>query len=1017
MQCNICRADATPFGRAAILNKYDVSYFQCTQCRFVQTETPYWLDEAYKEPIATSDIGLVARNLWLTKTAKFLISKYFNADATFLDYGGGYGLFVRLMRDTGFDFLWYDKFCRNLLAGGSEGKTDRQYEILTAFELFEHLVDPQAEIAVMLKLSDSILFSTELLPDSNPTPGQWHYYVPHVGQHISFYTHESLQHLAQQLGLNLYSNRKALHLLTRKTLPDDLLLDFTAINTIPDRPSLLQKDAAKVFAIRQNVDDPLPETVAQPEPVKILVDGVFFQLYRTGIARLWQSVLQEWAKDEFSQSIVVLDRNNTCPKIPGIEYLSIPEFSYENVEADRALLQHICDQENADLFISTYYTTPISTPSVFMGYDMIPEVMGWDLAQPMWQSKHHAIAHASAHITISDNTAADLQTYFPTINPEQVNPILCGVAEHFGPASAIEVMQFRSRYNIHKPYFLLVGAGFGYKNVGLFIEGLSQLCSRNGFEVICTGSSAREISAEARKLMPDVIFHPLYLEDDELCAAYSGAVALVYPSKYEGFGLPVVEAMKSGCPVITCQNASLPEVGGDAVIYIDDSDVNGMCEALLKVQNPNVRHQLIADGQQQASKFTWLAMAAQMKSVLLNTAQSEPNHPTQALLVLIDWAESAEKIHDGLLTFFQIICGLEQSKQYKFLINTAGGEIETADEIVSSAFMQTLMMDESVLFEPIVQLTEQNHDNLDPSIVAQFNLAEIQTTSDFLDLISRDRTLVIHNIHGYDLEFPPSHALPWILQNWPYYSSNLGRIAQAVHQKYADLTFIDVGANIGDSVAILRRLAHFPILCIEGDRAFLDVLSRNVKQFDAVAIAPCYVGEDDVSITAKSTGVAGTAHLVSSGDNANGESIKVEKLGGVLSRHREFLQPKMIKIDTDGFDGKILRGAVDVLRSAKPVVFFEYDPFFLAQQNDNGIAIFSLLIEHGYSGLIVYDNFGDLLLCMPKIEIDRMEELNLYFSGRQSKQYCDACAFHQEDQDLYEQTRMSELAFFRNLKP
>jgi FkbM family methyltransferase len=763
---------------------------------------------------------------------------------------------------------------------------------------------------------------------------------------------------------------------------------------------------------------------------KIIIDGVFFQLYRTGIARLWQSVLEEWATDEFRQRIIVLDRNNTCPPIPGIRYLNIPGLSYHDRAADRALLQTICDQEDAALFISTYYTTPISTPSVFMGYDMIPEVLGWDLAEPMWQSKHQAIVQATAHITISENTAKDLQRYFPRIDSTQINPILCGVAPHFRPATAMAITQFRSHYNIQKPYFLLVGAGFSYKNVGLFIQGLAKLSTRNGFEVICTGASAREISAEARKLMPDVIFHPLYLADDELCTAYSGAIALVYPSLYEGFGLPVVEAMKCGCPVITCRNASLPEVGGEAVIYIDHANADEMCDALLQVQTPRIRQHLITAGLQQASKFTWSAMAAQMQQVLENYADLNPqtdaaSHALPQVVVCIDWQQPEAQVYESLLRLFQIMLDSDKAAHYEFLISAAGTTIETADEIVTNALMQTLMMAESDAVEPAIQLTTQSHTDMAQTIVAWFNLADIQAETDFLAAIAQKTssrsTLVTHNIHGYDLEFPPSHALPGILQRWPYYSSNLGRIAQAVHQKYTDLTFIDIGANVGDSVAILRRLAHFPILCIEGDRAFIDVLSRNAKQFDAVTIAPCYVGEDNVTITAKSTGIAGTAHLVSSDDLTGQadtalENIEVHKLSSVLNQHRQFLQPKMVKTDTDGFDGKILRGATDVLRSAKPVVFFEYDPFFLAQQDDNGVAIFALLAGHGYAGLIIYDNFGDLLLCMPKIEIDRIEELNLYFSGRRSQQYCDICAFHQEDQDLYEQIRQSELAFFRQMK-
>ncbi|MCL2926339.1 MAG: glycosyltransferase, partial [Trichodesmium sp. MAG_R04] len=102
---------------------------------------------------------------------------------------------------------------------------------------------------------------------------------------------------------------------------------------------------------------------------KIIIDGVFFQLYSTGIARVWKSLIEEWATSGFAKHIVVVNRLNTTPKISGIRYRQIPAYSYNNTDADKQMLQQVCDEEGADLFISTYYTTPISTPSVFMAYD------------------------------------------------------------------------------------------------------------------------------------------------------------------------------------------------------------------------------------------------------------------------------------------------------------------------------------------------------------------------------------------------------------------------------------------------------------------------------------------------------------------------------------------------------------------------------------------------------------------------------------------------------------------------
>jgi hypothetical protein len=165
----------------------------------------------------------------------------------------------------------------------------------------------------------------------------------------------------------------------------------------------------------------------------ILVDGVFFQMYRTGIARVWRSLLEEWAENGFAKHIIVLDRVGTSPKIAGIRYCTVPAYDYSKTDADREMLQQVCDETGADLFISTYYTTPLSTPSVFMAYDMIPEVLGANLNEPMWKEKHHAIRHASAYIAISENTARDLIKFFPEIAHKSVTVAHCGVQSLFSP--------------------------------------------------------------------------------------------------------------------------------------------------------------------------------------------------------------------------------------------------------------------------------------------------------------------------------------------------------------------------------------------------------------------------------------------------------------------------------------------------------------------------------------------------------------------------------------------------------
>lgn len=219
MNCKICSSQSPLFAFSMIINKYRVAYFRCAVCGFVQTEEPYWLNEAYSNAINRSDIGLVSRNLALAKISKAIICTFFNQNGRFLDYAGGCGLFVRIMRDYGLDFYWYDKYCNNLFAKGFEAEINGgRFEVVSAFEVFEHLVNPMDDIREMLAFTRNILFTTELLPADAPKPDEWWYYGLDHGQHISFYTLKSLSIIADNLSLNLYSNGASIHLLTSKKI-------------------------------------------------------------------------------------------------------------------------------------------------------------------------------------------------------------------------------------------------------------------------------------------------------------------------------------------------------------------------------------------------------------------------------------------------------------------------------------------------------------------------------------------------------------------------------------------------------------------------------------------------------------------------------------------------------------------------------------------------------------------------------------------------------------------------------
>lgn len=222
MQCKICGSPTEFVFKGKILKKYDVDYFRCPNCDFMQTEEPYWLSESYVSAISDLDLGPVNRAVTGARIVESVIVSFFNPNARFIDWGGGYGVFTRLMRDMGYDFYWRDAYCENLFAKQFVAKEESGYELMTTFEVFEHLVQPMAEIEAMLKLSPNILFSTHLPPKPLHTATDWWYLTPEHGQHVAIYSPKSLQFIAAKFGLHLASDGSSLHVLSQKPVSERL---------------------------------------------------------------------------------------------------------------------------------------------------------------------------------------------------------------------------------------------------------------------------------------------------------------------------------------------------------------------------------------------------------------------------------------------------------------------------------------------------------------------------------------------------------------------------------------------------------------------------------------------------------------------------------------------------------------------------------------------------------------------------------------------------------------------------
>jgi hypothetical protein len=220
MQCKICNKPSERVFMGKILKKYDVDYYRCPNCDFLRTEEPYWLNEAYSSAICDFDLGPVNRAVSGSRIIEALIAVAFDPNAKFIDWGGGYGVLTRLMRDRGYDFYWRDLHCENLFAKQFIASDRENYELMTSFEVFEHLVEPMQEIAAMLKFSRNILFTTELPPTSIKNATQWWYFSPETGQHVSFYSIRALRFISKTFNLNYTTDGSSLHLLSEKPVSE-----------------------------------------------------------------------------------------------------------------------------------------------------------------------------------------------------------------------------------------------------------------------------------------------------------------------------------------------------------------------------------------------------------------------------------------------------------------------------------------------------------------------------------------------------------------------------------------------------------------------------------------------------------------------------------------------------------------------------------------------------------------------------------------------------------------------------
>ena len=204
--CRCCKEKLKKQLFSAEILKKEIAYFECDNCGYVQTEEPFWLKDAYSSAINNSDTGIMSRNLYNVSLVLATLTLMKSRSSSVVDYAGGHGFLVRLLRDIGVDAFWSDPYCENLVARGFEFENKNKAELVTAFESFEHFLNPFDEMNKLLEIAPNILLTTNIIADPAPKPADWWYYGLDHGQHIGFYRLRTLQYLANKFNLHLISD-------------------------------------------------------------------------------------------------------------------------------------------------------------------------------------------------------------------------------------------------------------------------------------------------------------------------------------------------------------------------------------------------------------------------------------------------------------------------------------------------------------------------------------------------------------------------------------------------------------------------------------------------------------------------------------------------------------------------------------------------------------------------------------------------------------------------------------------
>lgn len=349
----------------------------------------------------------------------------------------------------------------------------------------------------------------------------------------------------------------------------------------------------------------------------VLYDGNIYNLQATGgVNRYFANLIRRLPQDVVPHLTSCKTRSVNYPSHPNLKVHRFRRFRPAGISyrLEQRYFDYVAASRRFDVAHPTYYTLlsrravkEYKCPIVITVWDMIHELFDPDPERRNARDKEKAVLAADAIICISENTKKDLLEHYP-VPAERVK------VTHL--ASEIDESQSHGDEPVPKgPYFLYVGLRFSYKNFHGLLKAFARVGSSHPDLRLCVVGAPftpEEVNLIAEHNLGDRIDLYEQVTDAHLAKLYRCSLALIYPSQYEGFGLPPLEAMSCGTPVVSSNCSSLPEVVGDAGVMFDPQDTGHLGDILIELAgSPTKRDELIAKGFERAKLFSWDKTAAQ----------------------------------------------------------------------------------------------------------------------------------------------------------------------------------------------------------------------------------------------------------------------------------------------------------------------------------------------------------------------------------------------------------------------